>query len=190
MPFDCLSLLVNLKQKPNSTRSVFIWLPYCCPHHREIRRKANHFFTTTGWQLLPWHSKMALFISLSSHPSKVSTCVIVRKRPHLSPWACLSTFPTCDYDPPSWGTRLFHLVLKSLIYVSLVWNWELCGIFLYLRMSQHILSSTFSEHKELCMVMDVDYISWWSFYNMYKYWIIMVYIWNYYISIPQKINIA
>lgn len=65
--------------------------------------KANHFFTTTGWQLLPWHSKMALFISLSSHPSKVSTCVIVPRRPHLSPWACLSTFPTCDYDPPRWA---------------------------------------------------------------------------------------
>ena len=41
------------------------------------------------------------FVSLSSHPSEVSTCVPVPGRPHLSPRACISAFPTCDYDRPS-----------------------------------------------------------------------------------------
>lgn len=64
VPFDCLSLLVNLKQKPDSAAKTRLSKIYQYSYDyltvaliiKRLEVKAN--YATTGWQFLPWHSKM------------------------------------------------------------------------------------------------------------------------------------
>lgn len=64
VPSDCLSLLVNLKQKPDSAAKTRLSKIYQYSYDYLIvaliieRSEVKANYATTGWQFLPWHSKM------------------------------------------------------------------------------------------------------------------------------------